>query len=278
MSDEGKSESASAVRSKITVDSMFRVQIPIEVLGCPFWIRVLSETDTQARDEYAMLAMAQKRKALATSGSHEHTIFIASLDDEPEENLRAAILAADAVEWTRQAQAEITARLIPFPDDADDDDKTRVLQEREDEAKRVQQARMDYVTARVKERKEVVDKMGRADLLYTLRRKQVDAQGRAAMSRAFINYTLYAALFKDAECKTRAFETPDQVSDMPEAMRDQVSDSYFAELDRVTPEDLKYFFSTAGSPVTSPPATPSASQANGESPRAASPGGGRKRR
>ncbi len=267
----------------ITVDSMFRVQIPIVVLGCRFWIRVLSETDTQARDEYAMLAMAKKRKALTTSGSPEHTIYISGLDDEPDENLRAAVLVAEAAEWTRQAQNDLAPRLIPFPDDADDDDKTRVLDERAAELERVKQARLDWVTARANERREVLNKMGHADLVYTMKRKQVDAQGRAALSRAFINYTLYAALFKDADCSTRVFESPDRVSDMPEAMREQISDAYFQELDKVTPEDLKYFFSTVGSKDSSSPAISLEPAAVSALPRAAqtpgaSRGGGRKRR
>ena len=88
MTEEGKRQ--------ITLDDMFRIKIKVDVMGRELYIRALSEIAVQARGEYAMLAMAKRRKAIATPGTAEHESYVEGLVNEKTENLIAAILSVEA--------------------------------------------------------------------------------------------------------------------------------------------------------------------------------------
>ena len=255
------SEALSCTARHISVDDLFRVKSQVSVLGRDFWIRVLSEADTQARDEYAMRAMARRRKALATPGTPEHETYVESLDTQGDETLRQALLAVEAAALSRQAQNEISARLIPFPEDASDEEKTTVLEQREKELERVHTERAEWLAKQINDRNDAIAKMERTTLVALTKEKQIEAQGQVALSRAFMNYTLYAAVFKDEACQRRAFTGPEIVSDMPDTARNHLTDVYFRELDRITQLDLSYFFSMGGSKDTSSPLTDSTANA-----------------
>ncbi|CAG0986684.1 hypothetical protein ANRL3_02491 [Anaerolineae bacterium] len=235
------------VQRKVTLDDMFRTVVAVNVLGRPYWMRALSDTDVQARDEYATRVMATRRKALVTPGSDMHTVYIEGLDGEDDEVLRSVILSAEVRERLREAQTEITPKVYDFPDKADDAEKADVLAKRDAEPARIHALRTEYVNKYSTARLEQLQKFDHTMLFKLAKERQVVAQTRVMYEKAFVNYTVYAAYFNDARCAERTFATVDQVGEMPSAVIDALVDQYFEELNRITLEDLQYFLSTSGS-------------------------------
>lgn len=232
------------VERKVTVDDLFRWIVQVNVLGRPYWIRALSDTDTQERDEYALRMMATRRKALLTPGTLDHDTYILGLEMESAETLRSVVLAGEVRDWIREVQEVIEPQLYPFPDNATDEEKAETLGLREAEPERIRQLRVAWVNERAEPRKEQLTGFDQPTLLGLAKQRQIATQMRVVYEKAFTHYTVYLAYFRDAECAQRVFASVAQVGAQPSVATDMMADTYIEELNRITPEDLKYFLST----------------------------------
>ncbi|MBI5305521.1 MAG: hypothetical protein HY868_25555 [Chloroflexi bacterium] len=228
---------------KVSVDDMFRWVIAVNVLGRPYWIRALSDTDTQERDAYALRVMALRRKALSTPGTDEHLVYIEGLADEDDDVLRSVVLAGDVRDWVREVQQVIQPQLYPFPDNATDEEKAETLARRDAEPERIRKLRVDWVNERAEPRKKQLAEFDHATLVRLAKERQIVAQTRAMYDKAFMDYTIYLAYFRDAQCTQRAFESVEQVGQQAPFATDAMADQYIEEMERITPEDLQYFLS-----------------------------------
>lgn len=238
--------------SSFTLDDLFRVRFSTTFMGRELTLRALSDFDIQARDDFALRAVATERKTLKDPDSDGYAVFD-WLEDATDEQLRNVILAVEQSSTIRQSFLDIQPQIIPFPDDADEQEKTDVLAQREAEARRVEDERTKFVEKRVVSIREQAEQLGHDALVKRAKQAQVEVQLNLARARAFDCYTLYAAVFKDATCQERFFPAPAVVYEMQTEMRQQLVAQYYRELERVTSQDLKYFLSTGGSPASSKP-------------------------
>lgn len=238
--------------NSFTLDDLFRVRFSTTFLGRELTLRALSDFDIQARDDFALRAVSTERKSLKDTASDAYAAFD-WLEDATDEQLRNVILAVEQSNAIRQSFLDIQPAILPFPDDADEQEKTDVLAGREAEAKRVEDERAKIVEKRVGAIREQVATLEHDALVKRAKQAQVEVQLNLARTRAFDCYTLYAAVFKDAACQERFFPAPTVVYEMQAEIRQQLVAQYYRELERVTSQDLKYFLSTGGSPASSKP-------------------------
>jgi hypothetical protein len=250
-------------RRKATLEDLFRSKLAVTIGETTLWLRVLSDFDLQSRDEYDMHAMSTRRRALETPGTMEYETFVADISNHSDEDLRDSILVVAEMEFVREAQSadlqpDLQPNFYPFPDDATDEEKAEVLAKRDAEPARVEKLRLEWVKKRVEVKKLELSGVAHDQLVFQIKGSQKDAQGRAASMRAFANYTIYAATFKDEACKERAFGSPEQAGELAPAVKGFLYSKYFGELDTLQREDLAYFFSTADSKEPSSPPVDSA--------------------
>jgi len=239
---------------RVTLDHLFRNKVKVRLGEEELWMRTLSDLDLQARDEYSLLAMARRRRELEDPKTIEHELYIAGLQHASDDELRAIILISSTAEFQREAWNEVKPVFYPFPDDATDEEKAEVLKKREEDQKRMEQERLDYVNQRISSLQASLRNLTREQLLELAKRKQLEQQSRLAALRAFQDYTVYASVFRDEACQSRRFSSPEEVSQLPgdpsgerKGIRDQLIQAYFHKVDIVSHLDLQYFLSTDGS-------------------------------
>lgn len=242
----------------VTLDSLWRTKLPLTLGEETVWVRVLSDLDLQARDEHAILAMVRRRRVLETPGTREHELYVESLDAAPDADLRTILGMAAQADLVREALRTIRTQVLPFPEEATDEEKARVIGERLAEDKRSQEERDAWVKEKLTAAQKGFVEMDRETLLASAREKQLETQGRLASSRGFQDYSIYAATYHDAACLERRFGSPEEVSQLPTEVRNTLLDFYFSKVDTIRPLDLQRFQSTAGSESSSRPGTPSA--------------------
>jgi hypothetical protein len=250
----------------------------VKVMGRSIWLRAMSELDLQARDEYALLALANRRKELEDPESRANAMYLSWMPAATDEQLRNIILSACQSDLARQAALEIQPRLIPIPDDATEDEKVDILRQRDAEMERVIADRRKFIEDGVRAKQAEIETIDREGLLALARQKQIELQSRLESIRAFESYTIYATCFLDEGCQTRLVNSPEQAGELPPDARTSLIVSY-AELDRISQMDLKYFLLTDGSQDSSKPETdsPASQTALAEKTRGKSRGGGRTR-
>lgn len=240
-------------RKNLRLDDLFRVSARVEVFGKTFYLRALSDLDLQEREMEAMLAGAEMREALYDPESRPYKVFTLWMNHADDDMLKRVVVGAETTRLARESFTAVPYGLYPFPDDADDKEKAEVLAKRKAEDERVGQARKDYIDANLKPVQEKLEGMEHDKLLAFARQMQIDFECRNASMQAFNDYTIYAATFADEACRERVFLSPRQVNDLAPQAKSELLRLYFAEVDRVTAEDLKYFFSTDASPDSSKP-------------------------
>ena len=237
-----------------TLDSLFLSSAEIELGNTKLYLRALSDFDLQARDEYALLALAKKNKELSDPASNDYLRYLGWTDAATDEQLQDMVLRVASYDFQRQALSDIQPKLIPMPDDATDEERADILTKREEESVATQEARKDSVKAKNDALSEELKLLDHWKLLARARRSQANFQERDAYIRAVEQYTLYAICFKDSACKERLFSKPDDVSESTTPPARQAIMTRFSEnLDKLSALDLKYFLSTGGSETSSKP-------------------------
>lgn len=262
-----------------TVDSLGRNRVPATLGSAPdapkVTIRVLSDLDVQRRDEYALLHMARRRRELDDTSSEAYELFLSQIQTEPEDQLRALLLREKEWQLRREASLLFQPSLIPFPDDATDDEKMEVVNQREMETVEIAKKIEEYVAAPLTKYKDEIAEYSRERLIDDSKISQVNAQIRLYHYRAFQDYTVYASTYDDDNCTRKRFKSPDEVAELHPDIRFGLISFYFNKVDTVQPIDLKRFLSmddsTASLPVSSSP------DGKAEKTPNKSHGGGRKR-
>lgn len=235
------------------LDDLFREQSQIEVRGRTLYIRAFSDVDMQARDDYALRETAKYRRKLADPNSDEYLTHLDWIDAADDDLLRAAILSFEESSFKRQAIAEITPRIIPIPDDADEQEKAETLSQREAELKATDEKRAVWVKQQTDAKRTELESKDSAELKTLAKRTVTNLQLWMQRIRLFDAYTLYAAVYADPQYKNKFVATPPDAFELPAEVRTAILEKYYGEMEKVTAMDLKYFLLTDGSPDTSNP-------------------------
>lgn len=249
-------------QTAVFLDDLFRVVAEVNVRGRILWIRALSDFDIQARDQFALLKSAQKRKRLRDPNSNDYVATLEWLETAPDEELRSSLILMKSSELTRNSVMDIRVKIIAMPDKPTEEERLDIIDKREKEAERVNSERLAYIKARLDEYKESLKDLAHDDLLKRTRENQTLFSIQAESIRSYESYTIYAGYFTDRECLHHYLESPDDSTKLASNIRAQLVNLYYKEMDRVSQLDLQYFLSTGGSTASSKPSTVSETNEN----------------
>jgi len=237
-------------------EDLFVVKKKINIGEAELTFRVLSDLALQDRDEYAMLAMARRRRELDDPNSNAHELYIKGLEVAPDDELRGIVLLATQTDLQREAIRTIQQAPLPFPDNASDEEKADIVAKREAEPQRVLDEQNAFVTTRIEEFSKSIKDLNHDELVKMAKQKQFEQQARLVSIRAFQDFTVYASVFEDWECTKRYFAKPLQVSELPTEARAAFVIAYFNQVDVISPLDLQRRFMTGDSTDSAPQSSP----------------------
>jgi len=247
----------------VTLGDLKTTKVRATVGSSELTFRALSHFELQERDEAATYAMVQRRRDIEKPGTRANTIYYGGLETSSVEELQSNIFINAVRQYYRDSVRTIRAKIYPLPDNATDEEKSDVLQKREDEPARVRAEQNEYVKKASDELTERNKSLSREEILRMAKNLQLGEQINVAWVQAFQDYTLYACVYEDWECTKRVFESPEAVAQMPgepdmgkKQLRDELLAVYFEKVDRVRESDLINFFSTVGSTESVPPSKP----------------------
>lgn len=115
----------------VTIDRLFRVHKPVEVLGRKLSVRALSGPEMQERERAALLAGLALDKRLRDPESDDYQVTLSSFTELEKPGLVAYLVASNIGKARNQAEEKIQLNIPPFPEGANDDEKRKVLESRE---------------------------------------------------------------------------------------------------------------------------------------------------
>jgi hypothetical protein len=228
------------------MDALYRTRKSIPLGEDVVWLRVLSDFDLQARSEYSVLAMVRRRREIDDPKSRAHELYIVGLENAPDDELRGVILLAAQNDLQRDAVRTIRPNYFPPPDNPTDDEKVEIVKKREEDAARVIAEVEKFVREGLDKTEAEIKDWQHDKLLPLAKMRQLEQQARLVEIRAFQDYTVFAAYYRDEACKTPLFAAPEEVSQAAPEVRGYLVGEYF-KFDRITQLDLQNLFTTGDS-------------------------------
>lgn len=134
-----------------TLDRFYRVQDEVGLPdGKTIHLRSLSDGEMGIRRKAAMLAARACREELRDENGAAFRDFIAPIADADEEDLIQTIVSLSQSDFAREAVESHPRRHIPYPDDADLEERLAVDEKRDAHWKSVREARTAHVEGRSK--------------------------------------------------------------------------------------------------------------------------------
>jgi hypothetical protein len=223
------------VKKRYSLDDLLRVtaEVPLERRGKRFkvYLRTLGVAADDARRVYATRKARLAHKALGVLDGIERQELLEPLAQAKPEELIDLIVAMKNSEFWRDARFEIVPLDAPEPpDDPTVVDVVKVEEAQDAIDADLHKERAAYVERRTQEYRETCAQRDVADLREEANQARVDAQTNAAFSDAYMDATLYWAVYRDPQYKKHFFAGPEDVGEVDSAVREALLREYY-ELD-----------------------------------------------
>lgn len=230
----------------VTIDRLFRVHRPVEVLGRKLTVRCLSGPESQDRDRYSLMAGLNLEKKLRDHETEEYLTTLSGYKSLDKEGLVAFLTVTYAGEAATKAEEKYPLIYQPFPDEALEDERRKTLEMREEaEAKRNKDV--------AAEAKNLIEQYEKSLNDTPLDQLLVKVEGKAlihainrATNEAYAYYALYLSLCD--ENGKRYFSSPEEPRGLPDTVTVMLMKE-FKEVNNLDPLGLSGQFST-GLPAT----------------------------
>ena len=168
------------------------------------YLRSLSDNEMKLRQKAAMFASRNKRAELRDENSAAFLEFIAPLNDEEEGNLVQAILNMSRPDFSAEAEERYPLIHMPYPDDAELEERLDVDEERTARRVRIMDDRRKYNEDREKTRKAELEEWDRERLIGVCKEKVISNQLMVAYVEEHERQLLLLGSFSD-EKRTKPF-------------------------------------------------------------------------
>lgn len=224
------------------LDDLWRVITEIDLPGGrKAYCRTLSDWEVRHRQEMAVVGSKHKRDELKDRKSDAYQTYIAPIQFAQRGDLEETIVALEQREFIRQTFEEIKANYVPYPDEATLEERHEVLEAREKEDKRVEEARRKAMEAKAAQLKKTLAKRKKENLVERCQAAQANALVLNAFVEEFNAMTVSLCCFSDEARKQRLFKSADEVKALNPLILDKLLGAY-REIDRVNIEQLQDFF------------------------------------
>ena len=178
----------------ITVDRLFRCVKEVELAGRKLTVRALSDIEMQMRYRAALLEKMRVVQALKNKDSDEYKLVYLPLEEATDDQLRATLFSLKRRDFVREAEEEIVAPYIPFPDNATKEEEVEVLENRDKALKDANTARVESVKAKLEAYRELLKNSERDKLLPQAQKIVVDNYSEGEFQDEFLNQTLFLCM------------------------------------------------------------------------------------
>lgn len=202
--------------ANVTLDRLFRPTMPFEIYGKQLTIRALSEPEQTSRSMYATNQGRKIEKELEDINSDIYQFRIYAMERMSAEALQEVLRRDRETDFRRDTEREKPPVYQPFPDEATEEEKRAVMNEREEsEVKR--KALIDETVK--KQTAEFFDKFlkdkTQPELFEIAKGHMSESLILERANMAFAHYTLYCAVMDKNE---QYFASPAEVA----MMKDEV--------------------------------------------------------
>jgi len=135
---------------EITIDRLFRAMTEVVMPNDDVvFVRALSDSERKSRSMSALAAAVRLEDKLLDESSEEYAVHILSLKRAERDELLSICEQWAITDAWQAAYKEVKDELIPFPDDATDEEKKAVIRKREKSEARTKEKREKLVEERV---------------------------------------------------------------------------------------------------------------------------------
>ena len=204
-----------------SIDRLFRVYEEIELPGgVQARVRAMSDYELQLRSKRSLEVSSKAVRELRNPDSGEHFSLIAPLDEATDESLRAICGSYHVRDANQQAARDLQPKYIPFPDDASDEEKRKVIEDREKELSDIRDKRIKKAGELLDAYRKSLESKDRDRLLAEAKRKIEGATADSAYADEYANQTLLICV--ETPDGKPYFDGVDEVRLVPSRVQDMI--------------------------------------------------------
>jgi len=209
-----------------TLDRFYRVQGEVQLPdGSTIYLRSLSDSEIGIRRKAAVLAARGRREELRDEKGAAFRDFIKPIPDADDGDLVNTIVALSQGDFTREAVEKYPRRHIPYPDDADLDERLEVDDQRDAHWQQVIQDRAKYMEGRSQTHEKAVrDKWTREQRVAKCVDLQKSNQAMSAYLEEDERQLLLLGSFKDKKRKQRYFTSSAMIGELDTRVKTRLRD------------------------------------------------------
>ncbi len=202
------------------------------------YVRVVSDEEVNRARVYALRKANELKERIYTEGTDEREAFLPNIDKLKKEEIIQMILAYELPEIHRRATREVN---VPFPKEPDENAGTlewvEYQKEIDEYPNKVGEEINKLLNKELKAREKELRSVHKEVLKSILERRVVENVVTRELENRFLDACVFYGTFKDEDYKERLFESPEQVTKLPQNIREQFVSAYTA-LD-ISMEELK---------------------------------------
>lgn len=231
-----------------TLDRFYRVQDEVKLPdGKMIYLRSLSDGEMGIRRKAATLAARACREELRDENGAAFRDFIAPITDADDEDLVQVIVSLSQNDFAREAVESNPRQHIPYPDDADLEERLKVDENRDAQWKSVREARTAHIEGRSEAYEERVrNSWSREQRVAKAEELQKTNQAMAAYLIEDELQLIFLGCFKDKKRKRLYFKSAAVIESLDARVKIRLRDELNA-LNRVDIFTIQGFSSTESS-------------------------------
>lgn len=188
-------------------------------------VRAMSDVDRRECELEAMSIAARLVKLLRDDASREYQAILLPQIQGGLERIKSSLAAYRDLSAVREAAREILPEYIPFPDNAQDDEKRDVLLKRTEHLKSINERRIALRKQKVEEFKKSLEAMDEESLTKLFHKNAADGVADSVYMDEYVRYLLYLTCEIEDGTK-RFFKSVDEVRSLNPAVRDFLYGEY----------------------------------------------------
>ncbi len=188
-------------------------------------VRAMSDVDRRECELEAMSTAARLVKLLRDETSREYQAILLPQIQGGVEKIKASLIAYRDLAAVREAAREILPEYIPFPDNAQDDEKRDVLLQRAEHLRKINERRIELREQKVADFRKSLETMDDESLTKLFHKNAADGVADSLYMDEYVRHLLYMTCETEDGTK-RFFKSVEEVRSLNPAVRDFLYGEY----------------------------------------------------
>lgn len=177
-------------------------------------LRCLSDTEKRECELEALYASSKVVQRLRDKSSRDYQAIILKIKMDGVEVMREALVAYFRLHYTRQSFREVKEKFIPFPDNAQDDERRDVLIRRSDQREAIGKQRQEWVAAKVVDYAQSLDGKSEDELGALIDKYAADGNANIFYNEEYVRAAIFYAT-ETSDGTRRFYASLDEVRALP---------------------------------------------------------------